>query len=1689
MASAYKTLSRSEQWDDWIDQTRLYMEQLELWRFMDTERVFGLGESRPKEPTEPLLPSYDEALEARCAETPTDAQKKILYRLELHKTFGATYDSFLKRKEKAIKYLTTYVDARWQHVLSGCSTLLEKMQALEENVAPKLETRKNTLRLKFASMQKGKPSNTSMITHLHQWSLLDRRMKTYDMPERHSLPYAFSRSIAAYHEGIYNMIRAAGDIARDELPPLNTMIQIVRTEISARSLNDNERQGGSTKSRSANATYQDNDDANADDDENPSPPSTTENKNSGKRGSSTAREKKKSKNKRDNRGGCGFVTKKPTDKQCASLQDCDVANGQLWPDEQDRTAEWKKALKNYKQYCKENKSFCERSANTFKNPAAIEVWQQHHGGKVEEEKFAGTTIRMVNTSTHHQDRRSHWLYDNCANSHVINDVRRIGVEFEVTELPEDSFIAAGSHHFRIVAVGTCTLRVPRLGARGGFISLVLLDVPYVPGFHTNIVSEMKLRKAGLWYHGKEIRMYHEDEPIAQLTRRGDGLPCFDVLTPLTDDRPAITNWPRCADGTPMSVGEAYQQTFLGDAFAATMITDDPCTPSRAPASSSASAPSPRVPPSASAPSPRVPPSASAPSSRAASEPSKLAPVDDEHQKLVAYSSYQPRERKVTPAMLHQLLGHAGMEPIQHVQDNVRGITVTQEKHALAPKVNECTHCAVAKSQRVPSRVPRERLQVPLAEMAIDLVQMGPAYNDDRWLIHAYDLETHLHFGTTSPTKGQKVILKFLQELNAFGSRVGKPMRILHADNDPSYAQDLTSYLRENCVTFQTTAVYTPAQDPAERAGGLITTTARAMRVSSSLPQELWPEIVKAAMYLLNRTPVKEKGWKTPFELATGRRPQLGHLRVYGCRAYAHKLGADQPPRLEKLAERAHLGYLVGWDASSIFRVWVPSLDTILRTRDVLFDERRFFNAHEIDLLHAVSTADLAAEGVYFLDDEEDPERSQYLEIEDTIEYQRTHQQEDQHAHPHAHEQQQHLNEHALVEYDFPPGFDESNDQILGDPEPSPPTSPPNAASCTGPSQKQLLPFDDDDVFGVDYEMIDAPPPPLAGHKHERDDEDDEHDDKRHRAFALHRIIAAACLRAFKFTHPDAPTRAVLPSTAQSRAAMATTNQTSANQLRLHVSTMPKEPEHFGQVRKSKYKEQWENAMKEEFEKAMDTDTFRWAPTSAPATPTTTARKPLPLKWVFKYKTDSSGFVERFKARLCARGDLQATDQDTYASTLALRVFRLMCAIATRFDLEVKQMDAVNAYLNATLSEPISVQPPAGIHAPDGHVLTLRRALYGLKESGFLWQKMLQHSLERLGLRQVPGVECLYTDGTLTFYFFVDDMALVYHRRHQQRAEQFTNELMRAFEIKQLGDLSWYLGIKVTRDRATRELWLSQKAYIEKIASTFEIQSTTRRARTPLPASIDLSPAVDEASAAITKAYQRRTGSIAYAALATRADVAHAASLLSTFNRNPSQEHMRAADHCLRYLLEHASHALHFGPGSEDVAIQLHHDFVGASDSSFADDRTTRCSSEGMIFHLFGTPVDWKAARQKTVTKSSTDAELLALSHAGSELIWWTRLFKYMDLTLKSPILLCDNQQTLRIVTSNAARAKTALRHVDIHQCWLRQEAARGTIKCEWIETSKMPADGLTKILGPRQHTTFLRQLSLVETEHENEDEE
>jgi hypothetical protein len=114
-----------------------------------------------------------------------------------------------------------------------------------------------------------------------------------------------------------------------------------------------------------------------------------------------------------------------------------------------------------------------------------------------------------------------------------------------------------------------------------------------------------------------------------------------------------------------------------------------------------------------------------------------------------------------------------------------------------------------------------------------------------------------------------------------------------------------------------------------------------------------------------------------------------------------------------------------------------------------------------------------------------------------------------------------------------------------------------------------------------------------------------------------------------------------------------------------------------------------------------------------------------------------------------------------------------------------------------------------------------------------------------------------------------------------------------------------------------------------------------------------------------------------------------------------------------------------------------------------------------------------------VTKSSTEAELLSLSHATSELLWWKRFFTEIRLKFdKEPAMYCDNRQTLRIIKKEAAKLDTKLRHVDIHQHWLRQEYEEGRIKFDWLPTKDMPADGLTKLLPPYKHEAFVRQLNL-----------
>jgi hypothetical protein len=220
-------------------------------------------------------------------------------------------------------------------------------------------------------------------------------------------------------------------------------------------------------------------------------------------------------------------------------------------------------------------------------------------------------------------------------------------------------------------------------------------------------------------------------------------------------------------------------------------------------------------------------------------------------------------------------------------------------------------------------------------------------------------------------------------------------------------------------------------------------------------------------------------------------------------------------------------------------------------------------------------------------------------------------------------------------------------------------------------------------------------------------------------------------------------------------------------------------------------------------------------------------------------------------------------------------------------------------------------------------------------------------------------------------------------------------------------------------------------------------------------------------------YQEKVGSLLYTAIMIRPDVAFAAAVLSQFLTNPAPEHFIAIDWALRYLFGTRFLAIQYDGEHREMQLQI------ASDSSYADDPDTRRSSYGYVISLFGGLIIWKAARQNTVTTSSTESEMLGVAHTAKETMALQRLFRDLRLDLGELwTIFCDNQQTIRLIAGQNERITTKLRHVDIQNMWLRQEHSKGVFQITYLETSSMPADGLTKNLPRYKFESFRALLNL-----------
>ncbi|RKK06471.1 hypothetical protein BFJ65_g18668 [Fusarium oxysporum f. sp. cepae] len=213
-----------------------------------------------------------------------------------------------------------------------------------------------------------------------------------------------------------------------------------------------------------------------------------------------------------------------------------------------------------------------------------------------------------------------------------------------------------------------------------------------------------------------------------------------------------------------------------------------------------------------------------------------------------------------------------------------------------------------------------------------------------------------------------------------------------------------------------------------------------------------------------------------------------------------------------------------------------------------------------------------------------------------------------------------------------------------------------------------------------------------------------------------------------------------------------------------------------------------------------------------------------------------------------------------------------------------QYDVVNAFVNAPIDQDIFMHMAPG-YKKTATILKLNKALYGLRASPLLWQKELSKTLLEIGYTQIPHEPCCFKKEGVLFFFYVDDVIIAYRKARKDKADELTRQLGSKYKLTGGDPVQWFLGMEVIRDRPARKIWLSQTAYIDKIANLANKGTST----VPMTQT-ELRPQTGLAAPAEIQRYQRKVGSILYIAVNTRPDIAFAASRLARFLVNPGQEH-------------------------------------------------------------------------------------------------------------------------------------------------------------------------------------------------------
>ncbi|KAB2628036.1 hypothetical protein D8674_032831 [Pyrus ussuriensis x Pyrus communis] len=453
--------------------------------------------------------------------------------------------------------------------------------------------------------------------------------------------------------------------------------------------------------------------------------------------------------------------------------------------------------------------------------------------------------------------------------------------------------------------------------------------------------------------------------------------------------------------------------------------------------------------------------------------------------------------------------------------------------------------------------------------------------------------------------------------------------------------------------------------------------------------------------------------------------------------------------------------------------------------------------------------------------------------------------------------------------------------------------------------------------------------------------------------------------------------------------------------------------------------------------------------------------------------ETNGSIDRYKARLVAKGYTQTYGvdyQETFSPVAKMNTVRVLISLAANMNWPLKQFDVKNAFLHGNLEEEVYMDFPPGYSAGRSTgVCRLRKSLYGLKQSPRAWFDRFTQVMKKIGYYQSHSDHTLFVkrrqEKVTALIIYVDDMIIT--GDDCDEISRLQRNLAAEFEMKNLGDLKYFLGVEVAR--SSKGIFLSQRKYVLDLLKETGMLGC-KPVDTPIVEKHHL--CLDPNQKSVDKGrYQRLVGRLIYLAH-TRPDIAYAVSVVSQFMHSPSEDHMAAVMRILAYLKS--------APGKGVLYRKHGHLRIeGFTDADWAGSVGDRRSTSGYFTFVGGNLVTWRSKKQKVVSRSSAEAEFRGMAHGICELLWLRKLLEGLGFKPKETMrLYCDNKSARDIADNPVQHDRT--KHVEVDRHFIKEKLERKIVSIPFVSSDEQLADVLTHAVCSREFDDSLVKLGMCD---------